>query len=282
MSRIVDIEPLLKKYDGMNEGTEFSPIHFINDLMALEQLPFTEKEELLRVGKGAVKARQGRFVIYDVEWLKKNFYSTEEKIYGQPKQPCEDCVSRADVKEQMLKYGFKAPDMTVTEFVEDCLSPVTPTSEDIKEAYDKGYEYGVKEWFEKRTKSQTCIEDYPTCTECEHYDKEKHYCPRFCQVIKDTLAEAQPSEDCISREAVIELIGEDYGKWLPYAIMELPPVTPQRPKGKWVEVFVETPNDPYSYGFKSHKCSKCEYSPLQISNYCPNCGAEMSGGGEDV
>lgn len=39
MSRIVDIEPLLKKYDGMNEGTEFSPIHFINDLMSLEQLP---------------------------------------------------------------------------------------------------------------------------------------------------------------------------------------------------------------------------------------------------
>lgn len=39
MSRIVDIEPLLKKYDSMNEGTEFSPIHFINDLMSLEQLP---------------------------------------------------------------------------------------------------------------------------------------------------------------------------------------------------------------------------------------------------
>lgn len=39
MSRIVDIEPLLHKYDGMNEGTEFSPIHFINDLMALEQEP---------------------------------------------------------------------------------------------------------------------------------------------------------------------------------------------------------------------------------------------------
>lgn len=39
MSRIVDIEPLLKKYDGMNEGTEFSPIHFINDLMSLEQQP---------------------------------------------------------------------------------------------------------------------------------------------------------------------------------------------------------------------------------------------------
>lgn len=41
-------------------------------------------------------------------------------------EPCEDCVSRQTVKEQMLKYGFHAPDMTVTEFVEDELPPVTP------------------------------------------------------------------------------------------------------------------------------------------------------------
>ena len=36
-------------------------------------------------------------------------------------QPCEDCISRQAVKEQMIKYGFHAPDMTVTEFVEDLL-----------------------------------------------------------------------------------------------------------------------------------------------------------------
>lgn len=41
-------------------------------------------------------------------------------------QPCEDAISRQAVKEQMIKYGFKAPDMTVTEFVEDCLPSVTP------------------------------------------------------------------------------------------------------------------------------------------------------------
>lgn len=35
-------------------------------------------------------------------------------------------MSREAVKEQMLKYGFLAPDMTVTEFVEDCLPSVTP------------------------------------------------------------------------------------------------------------------------------------------------------------
>ena len=31
----------------------------------------------------------------------------------------DDVVSRQAVKEQMIKYGFHAPDMTVTEFVED-------------------------------------------------------------------------------------------------------------------------------------------------------------------
>lgn len=59
----------------------------------LDQQP-SEDEEVIKVSKGAVKARQGRFVIYDVEWLKKNFYVTEEKIYGQPKDPCENCISK--------------------------------------------------------------------------------------------------------------------------------------------------------------------------------------------
>ena len=41
-------------------------------------------------------------------------------------EPSTDAVSRQAVKEQMIKYGFNAPDMTVTEFVEDCLPSVTP------------------------------------------------------------------------------------------------------------------------------------------------------------
>ena len=93
----------------------------------------------------------------------------------------------------------------------------------------------------------------------------------------------EPCEDCISREAVLEVqikYAEHMGAtkyWQMHDdIRALPSVTPTRPKGKWIEVFVETPNDPYSYGFKSHKCSNCEHRPLQISNYCPNCGADMT------
>lgn len=47
------------------------------------------------------------------------------KKYTPKQEPCNDTVSRQVVKEQMIKYGFHAPDMTVTEFVED-LPPVTP------------------------------------------------------------------------------------------------------------------------------------------------------------
>lgn len=106
--------------------------------------------------------------------------------------------------------------------------------------------------------------------------------------------EQQSCEDCISREATIDAIykkyigGKDAIKNAPIndmyadglaeavdAVWDMPSVTPTRPTGKWIEVFVETPNDPYSYGFKSHKCSNCEHRPLQISDYCPNCGARM-------
>lgn len=69
----------------------------------------------------------------------------QEPIYYPPCQDChtkmdeivraydnvkslDDAVSKQVVKEQMLKYGFHAPDMTVTEFVED-LPPVIPKRE---------------------------------------------------------------------------------------------------------------------------------------------------------
>lgn len=45
--------------------------------------------------------------------------------YKEKNMTKENAISRQVVKEQMIKYGFHAPDMTVTEFVED-LPPVTP------------------------------------------------------------------------------------------------------------------------------------------------------------
>lgn len=62
----------------------------------------SENEKIIRVRKGTLKARTGRYVVYDVEWLKTHFNTTEAKIYGQPKERTEkrtetharDCVSK--------------------------------------------------------------------------------------------------------------------------------------------------------------------------------------------
>lgn len=159
-------------------------------IQALEQQP-CEDTEVIKVSKGAVKARQGRFVIYDVEWLKKNFYATEEKIYGQPKQPCEDCISRAEVQDLISRW----------------------------------------------------LSDY---------------------LLDET------------RE-VLETIN--------YKVGDMPSITPQRPKGKWI---LNDNQGIQAVGYLTYHCSECgreisskyhgKISLLKEYPFC-HCGAEMSGGG---
>lgn len=91
--------------------------------------------------------------------------------------------------------------------------------------------------------------------------------------------EQQPCEDAVSRtlvhEAITASIAESenpYEMW--QRIETLPSVTPQRPKGKWIEIEIDA-------GEFIYKCTKCGMRVINPYKYCPNCGAEMSGGGED-
>ncbi len=61
----------------------------------------SEDEKVIRISKGTLKARTGRYVIYDVEWLKTHFNTTEAKLYGQPN---EDCISRKAVLDALHRY----------------------------------------------------------------------------------------------------------------------------------------------------------------------------------
>ena len=36
---------------------------------------------------------------------------------------------------------------------------------------------------------------YKDCGECEAYDKEKHHCPKFCKVIKETVKEIEENHN---------------------------------------------------------------------------------------
>lgn len=69
-------------------------------IKAIRTIP-SENEKIIRISKGTLKARTGKYVIYDVEWLKTHFNTTEAKIYG---QPSEDCISREAVLDSLRSW----------------------------------------------------------------------------------------------------------------------------------------------------------------------------------
>ena len=86
----------------------------------------------------------------------------------------------------------------------------------------------------------------------------------------------EPCEDCVNRQDVLGMMQMRMGaKELYKAVYDLPSVTPERKKGKWIRV-----------GRDKVKCSECEVVhfiaqyPCGTIDYCPNCGARM--GSEEV
>lgn len=74
----------------------------------------------------------------------------------------DDTISRQTVKEQMIKYGFHAPDMTVTEFVEG-IPPVIPQPKTGRWVKIKPYPLQMHDY---------------ECSECGHEtdDNTEDYC----------------------------------------------------------------------------------------------------------
>ena len=54
-------------------------------------------------------------------------------------------------------------------------------------------------------------------------------------------------------------------------IREMPSVTPERPKGKWIHK-MQVMNNPYT-----NRCSVCKGWEKDKSKYCPNCGSYNGG-----
>lgn len=76
-----------------------------------------------------------------------------------------------------------------------------------------------------------------SCLDCKNYDKENYYCPRFCEVIRETTKE-------IKRQ----------GEWIPCYVN-----------------FTDGSKPLFAYC----KCSLCNKPATGVYKFCPNCGAEM-------
>lgn len=94
----------------------------------------------------------------------------------------------------------------------------------------------------------------------------------FERIYNDCKDEQQPSDDCISREAVIRLV-EQYPNiignrcsGLIADIKHLPSVTSKPKIGHWIDA---------SEGLIPYACSKCGTVEFKISKYCPKCGTKM-------
>ena len=92
-------------------------------------------------------------------------------------------------------------------------------------------------------------ECYKDCGECEAYNKEKHHCPKFCKVIKETVKEIEENHNI-------------KGKWeMTYKGMRKDVNT-----GLMISVY-------------NCKCSVCGWETGNQGtrfSYCPNCGAKMA------
>lgn len=131
------------------------------------------------------------------------------------------------------------------------------------------------------------------CADCKEYDQERHCCPRWNRVIRETLKDAQPEThekrtethacDCISRQAAIDALVNhsypvryDFGftsiengmtvTGIRQALSELPTIE-ERKKGEWTD---------------DNACPFCRFQPwyerdIHTLSFCPNCGADMRG-----
>ena len=60
----------------------------------------------------------------------------------------------------------------------------------------KGYAHGVGKAIEiVKQEAATYEECYNDCGDCEAYNKEKHHCPKFCKVIKETVKEIEENHN---------------------------------------------------------------------------------------
>ena len=110
------------------------------------------------------------------------------------------------------------------------------------------------------------------CTECEEYDQKTHSCPKYCDVIRRTVEEAQEptfeqiKEYCHKR--CMTIITND----LYHDLITAYSAQPERKTGKWIVV---------DDGCISGRCSVCGWEAHMYEDdvmgmdYCPNCGARM-------
>ena len=87
-----------------------------------------------------------------------------------------------------------------TSFLSDCTKYGNKDSEQQKNSYSTMMMYEVADLVDDlieivKQEAEKYEECYKDCGDCEAYNKEKHHCPKFCKVIKETVKEIEENHN---------------------------------------------------------------------------------------
>jgi hypothetical protein len=171
----------------------------------------------------------------------------------------------------------------------------------IENAVEDGDGFQFNEWIEYAKDIPSAEKTAEWCHECKEYDKEKHCCPRFNKVIRQTVKEMkeQTDGDLISRQDAIKCFNirelkfknkedaELMKHYLELSFDDLAKLPSAEKTAEWIKqksgdkLFPEEIVCSKCYHSNSHLDFDEHYNPIGKvflkSKYCPNCGAKMKG-----
>ena len=85
-------------------------------------------------------------------------------------------------------------------FLSDCTKYGNKDAKQQEKSYSTMFMYEVADLVDDlieivKHEAEQYEECYKHCGECEAYDKEKHHCPKFCKVIKETVKEIEENHN---------------------------------------------------------------------------------------
>ena len=87
-----------------------------------------------------------------------------------------------------------------TSFLSDCTKYGNKDAKQQEKSYSTMMMYEVADLVDDlieivKQEAEQYEECYKDCGQCEAYNKEKHYCPKFCNVIKETVKEIEENHN---------------------------------------------------------------------------------------
>lgn len=162
----------------------------------------------------------------DVKWLNENIKTLEQ-------QPCSDAISRDETVRFLANHSNDFKDVKIRMAFQTASSLVN-NPRNLPSVQPK---YSTSEW----------------CHDCKEYNQDKHCCPRFNRVIRDTVEEIKQPK---------------VGHWM------------------WdCSIIPSTPVSPEEIDYCGWVCSECKQFPDDYDwddpdepphyRHCPNCGCLM-------